>query len=223
MTSSDADVLLSEQLTPDDIDASRSAKEAILAVTIDIISSSGEAGVRLATVAERAGVAIGLISYHFGDRDGLVQAAQLVRYRRRPQLDVDGVEAIVARATTRDELIGLLRALTTQSLSAVLSEGSRLQRASILGSSLGRPDLYAALGNLQAELTDQYEAMIRMLIERGVVRADLDARAVAVFVQAYAFGFVLGEIDPRCPDVEALADVVTASLEGIIVGPVSRS
>ena len=39
------------------------------------IARSGLSGFRMQDVAREAGVSIGLLSYHFGDRDGLLQAA----------------------------------------------------------------------------------------------------------------------------------------------------
>ncbi|MBK0418480.1 TetR family transcriptional regulator C-terminal domain-containing protein [Leucobacter sp. CSA1] len=50
-------------------------RERILAACARIIASSGLAGFRMSEVAREAGVSIGLLAYHFGDRDGLLQAA----------------------------------------------------------------------------------------------------------------------------------------------------
>lgn len=50
-------------------------RERILAACATVIARSGLAKFRMSDVARDAGVSIGLLAYHFGDRDGLLQAA----------------------------------------------------------------------------------------------------------------------------------------------------
>ncbi|MBL3701046.1 TetR/AcrR family transcriptional regulator [Leucobacter luti] len=50
-------------------------RERILAACATVIARNGLARFRMSDVAREAGVSIGLLAYHFGDRDGLVQAA----------------------------------------------------------------------------------------------------------------------------------------------------
>lgn len=54
---------------------SADARERILDACERTIAESGLRGFRMTAVAREAGVSIGLLSYHFGDRDGLLQAA----------------------------------------------------------------------------------------------------------------------------------------------------
>ena len=51
------------------------ARERILDACERTIAETGLRGFRMTAVAREAGVSIGLLSYHFGDRDGLLQAA----------------------------------------------------------------------------------------------------------------------------------------------------
>lgn len=50
-------------------------RERILGACAGVIASSGLTGFRMSDVAREAGVSIGLLAYHFGDRNGLLQAA----------------------------------------------------------------------------------------------------------------------------------------------------
>lgn len=54
---------------------SADARERILDACERTIAEAGLRGFRMTTVAREAGVSIGLLAYHFGDRDGLLQAA----------------------------------------------------------------------------------------------------------------------------------------------------
>lgn len=51
------------------------ARERIIEACERVIARGGLRGFRMSDVAREAGVSIGLLSYHFGDRDGLLQAA----------------------------------------------------------------------------------------------------------------------------------------------------
>ena len=66
----------------------------------------------------------------------------------------------------------------------------RLTRVSVLGSTLGRPDLAAAVGKAQDEFTNLFSSFLVIAKERGWTRPDLDP----VGVSAWSIGQVLGRI-----------------------------
>jgi len=191
-------------------------REAILEATVKVLETSGEAAVRLASVADDAGVAVGLISYHFGGREGLIQAAQAFRYSRRSLANLDDVAAGITAATTPDDFLARLKSFTADAVAQASVEGSRMSRVALLGSAFGRPDLFDYYGEVQRDLTDQFERVARAAQENGLLRSDLDARAIGVFAQAYALGLVLADIDPDGPDSEALAEVILAAWSGLV-------
>lgn len=193
------------------------ARSMILATTIKVLETSGEAAVRLASIADDAGVAIGLIGYHFGGREGLIEAAQAERYSRRSLADLEGIEVRIAAAGDSGSLIELLSAFAAGAVAQATLEGNRLRRIALLGSAFGRPDLLDHFGVVQRDLTDKYEHMVRQGQADGLIRSDLDARAIAVFVQAYALGLVLSDIDPAGPDNEALTTVIISAISGLLV------
>lgn len=54
---------------------SQETRERIIEACERVIARGGLRGFRMGDVAREAGVSIGLLSYHFGDRDGLLRAA----------------------------------------------------------------------------------------------------------------------------------------------------
>jgi hypothetical protein len=54
---------------------------------------------------------------------------------------------------------------------------------------------------------------------RGLVRTDLDARAVATFLQAYSLGLIVHDLDPKDPDAEKLTDVIVIAVCAILSPP----
>lgn len=78
---------------------SQDARERILAACAAVIARGGLARFRMSTVAREAGVSIGLLPYHFGDRDGLLQAAldEVTASATRRADEVSGTHTPAAR------------------------------------------------------------------------------------------------------------------------------
>jgi hypothetical protein len=76
----------------------------------------------------------------------------------------------------------------------------RLARISAIGVANGRPDLLARLGETTSGLTD--------LRRSGLLRADVEPRAVAAFISSYALGMVVVDLDARPADWADIAEVI---------------
>lgn len=192
-----------------------SSRDAILAATVEVLTHAGEASVRMASIADSAGVAIGLISYHFGDREGLIRAAQLACFSQRSYQDLATIEQAVATMDDPAELLVALRALTRVLLAEVASQNVRLRRVAQLGSGFGRPELLEDMGVVQRDLTERFGRVAMRGQRIGLIRPELNAEAVGLFIQAYSLGLVLGDIDPQRPADDALADAIMAAVEGM--------
>ena len=194
----------------------QTARDEILRVAIEIIDQSGEAALRMADVAERAGVAIALISHHFMSREGLVTEAQMARFLRQPFLDSRRVEEGVMATSDLATFRAGVRQLTQELVGAARAE-FRMQRITVIASSHGRPELTDRLKAAIQEITDGFERVMALAQRVGFIRSDLDCRAVAVATQAYAIGLVIADLDPARPDDDRLAEVIDAFLDGVFV------
>lgn len=183
------------------------ARQAILNAAVAAIDSGGESSVRIIEVAREAGVTQGMISYYFGDREGLVTEAHLTRFRSMVDQDTDFLAAAVENAADVDQFYATLR-LITREVVKVSRGSSRMARVLLIGSATGRPDLKDTVTATQSELIDQLEHVTLAGQERGFIRTDLSARAIAEFVSAYTLGLVVADIDPARPSDEDLAHVV---------------
>jgi AcrR family transcriptional regulator len=194
----------------------QSARDEILRVAIEIIDEHGEAALRMADVAERAGVAIALISHHFMSREGLITEAQMARFRRQPFLDNVRIEAGVMATRDLAAFRAGMRALTDEVVGSARA-AFRMERVTVIAASFGRHDLTERLRQATGEITEGLERVIALAQRVGFVRADLDSRAVALAVQAYAIGLVIADLDPERPDDARLAEVIEAFLDGVFV------
>jgi AcrR family transcriptional regulator len=131
----------------------------MLDVTVQMIDAQGEVSVRVQDVVAAAGVQIPVLYRHFGNREGLIQAAhvqrllnefdEFVSFGRETTAAADSSEAFKARFTAvLEDLFGPERAQT------------RFKRLNIVGSSYGRAGLQAAVVEIQNEATAVLVALL---------------------------------------------------------------
>ena len=192
-------------------------RERLLAAAIRHLETHGEADLRVTDIAEEAGVAIGLIRHHFGSRDGLVAAAQQRRVEGATREDLEGARTVLSEVEDNDALMArlaeLTRAVTDRSRADI-----RLSRFAAIATAHGRPEARESMGAALGDLLDDLAVLIMEAQLRGLVRQDLDARAVATFLQAYSLGLIVHDVDPKEPDAEKLTGVILTAL-GAILGP----
>jgi len=188
----------------------------ILDVVLEQLEDGGEAAVRMDDLRDRSGVSIGSIYHHFGDRDGVIAAAQLRRFARYAEAEILALSHIVENSRSVAEFRRAVRQLTVRTASQV-RVAERWGRIGVLGSTIGRPGLREEVRAVQTRLTDEFHAHIAQGQARGFFRSDLDARAVAAFIEAYSLGLALNDLDARAVGEREWEQVVWAVLDGLIV------
>lgn len=190
-------------------------RQRILEAAMAAIEAEGEAGLRILEIAAEAEVAQGLISHHFGSRDGLVVAAQRERFAGQIEKDRERLMRLIGSNPTRAQFVEGIAKLTRDVVRRARRD-ARLDRAAMVGAAHGRPEYREALGPIVAGLIDGLTHAVSHAQAAGYVQKDLDPRAVATFIQAYAFGIVLSDLDERRVPESALAEVIERALVGIL-------
>jgi len=203
------------QVSEDDIDRPAGA-QALLEAAIDVLNTQGESALRLTDVAERAGVSFGLIAHHFGNRDGLIAAAQQARFAGSVGEDIARIEPLLRLTPTTDQLMRVVVEMTRMTISSD-RRTVRLGRAAAIGTAHGHPAASEQLGAVTGDLIGRMTRMLETFQEQGLLRSDVDARALGTFIQAYALGMVLHDLDPDAASDDAIAHVITTALEAFIV------
>ena len=196
-------------------DPKSSPREAIIAATIRAIEAAGEASVRVTEVAREAGVTQGMVSYYFKDREGLISEANIERFATAGVQDIAFMVDAARNVKTKDEFINLLR-MSTRTIVATDRAANRRIRTSVIGSVANRPDLQANVIKVLDQLISGTEEVVRIALERGIVKTSLAPRAIAEIVIAYTQGLIVADMDPLCPPREELAKVIDRFLESII-------
>ncbi|MFM8412698.1 MAG: TetR/AcrR family transcriptional regulator [Alphaproteobacteria bacterium] len=198
-------------------DASPSARRAILDAAVEALEHRGESTIRISEIARKAGVAVGLIYYHFEDREGLVSAAQIERMLRTPADDVNLLEAAIRLNVDADHFTRMIGKIVCTALSAERAS-MRLDRVAILGASKGRPAFTTALRKAVSAQTDRLAEIIEDARRRGIVDPAVGPRALATLIQALAIGLVVADLDETPVDQRQLVDVFLRSMVGFM-GP----
>lgn len=198
-----------------------SAQETIdrlLDAAMRALDDDGESGFRVEQVIETAGASASSLYHHFGNRDGLIDAARAVAFSRQAAEDVETIRLALHGVSDREEFLARMDAITR----LVASDDRapvRRRRLAILGRAASRPELWEALQREQRAVTDGLAQVILDGQRSGLVRPELDARALAQFVLGYAFGRVLGDLDAEPLDAEERCRVIDLAVRSFVVGP----
>ena len=166
----------------------------ILDAAVAAIDANGEAALRVQDVVGEAGVQIPILYRHFGNREGLVQAAQLERLRIDLSAEILAVQAVLGSAESAEEF----RAVFDTVMERVMSEerrGPRFRRVNVMGSTYQRPELLAGVAEAQHRAIDWIAGVLSEPAERGWLREGLDLRVFATWLAGTMIGRFVAELD----------------------------
>ncbi len=153
----------------------------LLDAAIAVIARDGVRGLRVERVAAEAGVAVSLLYYYFGSRNGLVRAT----------LEHANERAAAAAAPESNGASGLERVEAT--LLAEFGGDAETRDTSVvwgevLASAVFQPDLREQLREAAANWTDLVARAIESGVEDGSIPADVDAQGCAERLTALVDG-----------------------------------
>jgi AcrR family transcriptional regulator len=171
---------------------STGARERILEAAIEVLKSDGYAGLTIAKVAACAGESKPLVAYHYGSKQGLVQAAG----RAVAELITDGVLDAVDGATTVEEVT---RGIAV-GIDRLLAQDERLARVyyDLAAVSVVDPEVRRTI----TEVNEGWqEVLVGLLRDAEDGPPSAKARALALMINAGHQGLVLEQIE-RGPTAE---------------------
>jgi AcrR family transcriptional regulator len=181
--------------------------DAVVEATVKVLESEGETAVRIADIGAETGVSYGTIYHHFGDRDGLIRAAQFARLRSQPGQDLDAFGAALDGLGDPGDFVAAVMAIS-RSIADPSRRDIRMMRTSVLAAAQSRPELLAAVQELETKILDDLADLVARAQAAGIADPALDPHAAAMYLEAIAYGIVLGEYCDRQVDTEALAQVI---------------
>jgi AcrR family transcriptional regulator len=165
---------------------STGARERILEAAIEVLKADGYAGLTIAKVAARAGESKPLVVYHYGSKQGLVQAAG----RSIAEMITNEVLAEIDGATTVESVIRGADA----GVERVLDEDQRVARLyfDLAAVSVVDPEIRQTI----AEVNEQWrEVLVRLITEASDGLPTTRARVLTVMLIAGMQGMTLERIE----------------------------
>jgi AcrR family transcriptional regulator len=182
-------------------------RERILAAALETLETEGEAAVRFVDVGKRAGVAISVITHHFGSREGLIEELHAHRFHGLVEKDLETLSHLSRTAKDRETYVTGLTEVTAQVVNTA-RHATRLTRIVSIGAAHGRPDLAGRIRREATLLLDQLTALFIAGQARGFLDRSIEPRAAATFLQAYALGMIIADLDETPVEREEIAALI---------------
>ena len=170
-------------------------KKLLVETVVNLLDSQRPSEILAEDVLEISGVSKGSMYHHFEDLQELVEIAQLTRYSKWIDASIQFMTTNVLSANSRESFIESLRNLT-ELTQATERKSARAERAFALASCFENPRMAKAMGIETQRHTDALADIIHEVQNRGLVRQDVDSKAVALFIQAYTLGKIINDYNP---------------------------
>lgn len=195
---------------------SHPTRDRLIETMAQLLDGSDPEHITADQVLNASGVSKGSLYHHFEDFEDLLEAALISRFSTNVDATIDHLAAILATATSRDELVAALRKVNEFDQDQSRSR-FRLERARAAGLTYSSPRFHDALGAEQQRLTDAFTDLFSEAQNKGWMSSELDARATAVFVQAYTVGRVVDDIAPEKVDPQAWVELIMRVIDKAIL------
>jgi len=180
----------------------------LLDAAATLVAERGWGSVTTRAVAERAGVNQALVHYHFGNMEHLLGDAVMARL----QPVVEGLaEELLDDRPFVDGIGRTMRLLDQFDLE---SESGVLMAEALLRATRDER-IAAAMGGVVGSWTAMLEPRIRTAQERGVIRDDIEAGALARVLAAIFDGYLIQRMADPSTDSQAAATTITQLLSPV--------
>lgn len=195
----------------------KGTRDKILHAAIAILETDGEVGLRVDRVVEVAGFTKPVLYHHFSDREALLVAAQVERYRWSLDVGMGSLIDPVHGAPSSKEFIDQLVAAIGDFTSPEGRHRRRL-RVEILGSAVQRPALHAAIIDANREFVASLGDFLVRARKVGLIAPKRDPRDLAAWWLSVVVGRHVIDVDPDRFDEEEWTAIVLSIVRSLLTG-----
>lgn len=167
-------------------------RDRLIAAALEIIDEKGASELKVGEVVSRAGTTTGSLYWFFRDRQHLIDAALADRYVNHMRTVLNRINKIMKE---HDLPIDALLARPTD-ITEETRVRARRRQIRVVADALEDPGLAAEIASIQRQFIGIAVEVVERAQERGQIRDDVDAFALAVFSQSITIGLALADLDP---------------------------
>ena len=189
----------------------------ILEAAMLAISENGEGAIRVQKIAESVGVREPSVYHFFKNREELVEAAHIERYRRSHLEMVRPFQAGAALADNAEDF----RRIVKKILSLVYSaerEDIRSIRMSVLGAAQTSPKIAEAIRQINFEVFSKVAEVFATAQEKNWIRKEVDPLAAAYWINGQILGRVMAEMDKERVDLDKWNQISETAVSYFLFG-----
>jgi AcrR family transcriptional regulator len=164
---------------------------------------------------EKSNISKGSLYHHFEDFHDVIMQAQVQRFARYVEEDIEALTRVLLAATSREDMFDRLDLISRATHDAARSV-RRADRIEILAGARHSEKMKNALAPTQALLTVAIADLVREMKTKEFVNQDLDPTAVAVFIQAYSLGLIVNDVSNEPIDLEEWHAMISRMTRGLL-------
>lgn len=189
-----------------------STKERLINTVSEMLDGEHPQNILVEDVLSASGVARGSLYHHFGDFPALIEATLVRRFSAGVDFTNAVIADIVSSSTSAAEFFGRMYEMSIDTQDPQRAH-RRAERARELGMANSNQRFRDQLSVEQERLTNTLTEAVATAQEKEWIRNDLDARAIAVFLQAYTLGRAVDDVAVTKVEPEAWNKLIRAVTE----------
>ena len=168
-------------------------RQRLLDAVVDMMETTPPEDIHSEYVLMETGISRGSLYHHYEDFTELLEDAMLFRFSEGVEESTRAIGNAIATAKGRDELFSTLKEVTRATQARKRSD-IRFDRARMLAMAQHNERFREKLGQVQDRLTDALTDCIAQAQAKGWANQEVQARTLAVFIQAYTLGKVVDDV-----------------------------
>ena len=184
-------------------------------VAAALIDEHGSQGFTVEQLLETSNISKGSLYHHFEDFYDVIMQAQVLRFARYVEEDIEALTRVLLAASSREEMFVRLDLISRATHDSARS-ARRADRIEILAGARHSEKMKNALAPTQARLTVAIADLVREMKAKDFVSEDLDPTAVAVFIQAYSLGLIVNDVSNEQVDLENWHALISRMTRGLL-------
>ena len=182
---------------------------------VALIDEHGSQGFTVEQLLETSNISKGSLYHHFEDFHDVIMQAQVVRFARYVEEDIEALTRVLLAASSREDMFGRIDLISRATHDAARSV-HRADRIQILAGARHSEKMKNALGPTQARLTDAIADLVREMKAKEFISGSLNPGAVAVFIQSYSLGLIVNDVSNNPIDLEEWHATISRMMRGLL-------